>query len=272
MLNSSHGTPPFAADRKAQHAVRRAWCVVQVVLSATAVWSLSTGCVRPDVSPAALQAPPEVIQSKLRFKKEYVLVPGDQVEVVVRREPDISRVLTVRPDGKISLPLLDDVQAAALTLAELDERLTERLAERLRDPEVTVVAQQVRQHVVYVIGDVLSPTAVALRDAPTAIQAIALAGGLQKSAARKDIAIIRLDPDGYVRALRVEVDLKGQPGPVMALAAMALLPGDVIFVPESGRSQFGRLLEDIVNRPLTGVSAALGIYVNFRLVEAVVSQ
>ncbi|MCZ2156331.1 MAG: hypothetical protein LC114_20915, partial [Bryobacterales bacterium] len=73
---------------------------------------------------------------------------------------------------------------------------------------------------------------------------------------------------GYVQAIQVPVAVKGQPGPYMALRSTLLQPDDIIFVPETGRSQVSRMLEDFVNRPLVGVTSVLGVYVNFRFIEA----
>src|SRR5512146_1068664 len=81
------------------------------------------GCVSPRAHKYAAQAePPPPIQSEARYRKEYVLCPGDQIEVLVRRVPEVSRAVIVRPDGMISLPMLDAVPAAGLTVSELDTK------------------------------------------------------------------------------------------------------------------------------------------------------
>jgi len=228
-------------------------------------------CVSPHASVSRVPVQPEVLQSSMRFKKEYVLAPGDQMEVLVRRVPEVSHTVMIRPDGNISLPLLQDVAAAGLTPRELNEKLTKLFSQRLTDPEVTVIPIQVRQSMVYVVGDIAasSGTAVPFHDAPTAAQAIALASGLRRTASARDIAIIRLSEDGYLRAIRVSSGIGGQPGPFMAMRAALLQPDDIIFVPENGRSQVGRFLEDFVNRPLQGLNGALAIYTNFRLIQFV---
>jgi len=261
--------------------VQRAGCGIQVfparlgavplLLVALAGASLPVACVSPRASKAQVPVAPEVIQSSLRFRKEYVLAAGDQIEVLVRRVPEVSHTVMIRPDGNISLPLLQDVAAAGLTPRELNEKLTKLFSQRLTDPEVTVIPIQVRQSMVYVVGDIAasSGTAVPFHDAPTAAQAIALASGLRRTAAARDVAIIRLSEDGYLRAIRVSSGIGGQPGPFMAMRAALLQPDDIIFVPENGRSQVGRFLEDFVNRPLQGLNGALAIYTNFRLIQFV---
>lgn len=209
------------------------------------------------------------VTTAVRFRKEYVLAIGDQVEVSVRPVSDLSRTVVVRPDGYISLPLIKEVMAAGLTVPELDSKITELYSGRLNKPEVTVIATSVRQPVVYVLGDVNNnAAAVPLRDAPTAMQAIALAGGFKRTAAARDVTLIRLSDDGYLHAIPVaKPPLHGQPAPYVALRSATLQPDDIVFVPENGRSQIARFLDDFVNRPLAGLNAIAGTYVNFRLIR-----
>jgi polysaccharide export outer membrane protein len=123
---------------------------------------------------------------------------------------------------------------------------------------------------VYVVGELNNVTAVPLRNAPTAIQAVAMAGGLRRTAATRNIAIVRLDQDGYIKAIPLETyQNRGQVTPYLSLRTAVLQPDDIIFVPESGRSQFARFLEDFVSRPLLGINSAAGTYLNFKFVEAV---
>ena len=229
-----------------------------------------SACVSPKSVGVAVQMPQQIIQSETRFKKEYVLVAGDQIEVVVRATPEVSRTVIVRPDGNISLPLLDDVMSAGLTTQELDAKITSLLSARLVNPEVTVIGAQVRQSMVYVLGDVNNPaTAIPLRNASTAIQAITYAGGLRRSAASRDIAILRLAEEGYLRAIPLTENRRSQISPYLPLRTTLLQADDIIFVPESGRSQFARFLQDFVTQPLLGINAVVGTYLNFKFVEAV---
>jgi polysaccharide export outer membrane protein len=226
------------------------------------------GCANPRTNVLQVPVSPQVVQSAVRFRKEYVLVPGDTIEVSVRRSPEVSRTVVIRGDGKISLPLVQDVQAGGLTPVELRDELTRRFSERLVEPDVAVIPVQVRQAMVYVTGDIGSVSvAVPFRDAPTAIQAIAMAGGFRRTSAEREVAIIRLSEDGFLRVIPVLVPATGQPGPYIALRATTLEPDDVIFIPESGRSQFNRFLQDFVFQPLASVNAAIGTYTNFRLVQ-----
>lgn len=216
-----------------------------------------------------ISAPQEVTQSSLQFHKEYVFAAGDSMEIVVRRAPEVSRVVSIRPDGYISLPLLQDIQAAGLTPSELAAKLTRLFSARLFEPEVYVLPTQVRQAMVYVTGE-LQPTsgvAIPFRDAPTAAQAIALAGGFRRSASMRHVTLIRLSADGHLQALPLESSTGGTSGIYMALRATLLQPDDIVFVPESARSQVERFIDDFINRPATAVNMVVGSYANFKLVE-----
>jgi polysaccharide export outer membrane protein len=206
---------------------------------------------------------PQTVRSAARFEKEYVLGVEDQIEVVVQRVPEVSRQVVIRSDGRISLPLLDDVPAAGLTFRQLDARLTELFAARLVSPEVSVIAVRLRQPVVYVAGEVNNPMAVALTDATTAAQAIVRAGGFRRSADTELVTIVRLRDDGYLEAIAAGGQIEGDAGRFMGLQMAPLQADDIIIVPESGRSQFSRFLEDFVNRPLIGLTSVFGTYVNW---------
>jgi len=218
------------------------------------------GCASPLPSTHEVKAPPEVYRSSVRFQKEYLLYPGDQVEVVVWRNSEVSRTVTIRPDGYISLPLLQEVQAAGLTPRELAQNITKAFSARLLNPEVTVLPMQVRQPSVYVLGDVKNPGAFPVRNAVTAAQAIALAGGVLRSGGESDTTLIRLSEDGYLEATvvggRVSVT---QAGPYQELSLVMLKPDDIIFIPETGRAQVLRVLSDLL--------VPYQIYLNYRLIQ-----
>lgn len=211
------------------------------------------GCSSPAASPDNLQAAPEIVKSSLRFQKEYLLAPGDQLEVVVWRVPEASRVVVVRPDGMISLPLLQDVPAAGMSARELAENLGQRLSTRLVAPQVNVLPQNVRQASVFVLGDVNNPVSVPLRNVSSALQALAAAGGPRRSGNESRASLIRLGADGYLRAIPLQGAPGGQPGGLLALAAVPLQADDIIFVPESQRSEVIRFLDDFVLKPLQTV-------------------
>ncbi len=226
---------------------------------------MSSGCSSTKAG-GEVEVSPETLESAQRFSREYVLAAGDRIDVLVRGNEVVSRACTIRPDGFITLPIVRDVPAAGKTVSELAAHLTERLADRLNRPEVTVIGLDVRQPMVYVLGHVGVPQPVPLRNARTPAQAIAACGGLKDSAEPRDVAIIRLNQEGRLQAITLSSELQTQPIPYMLLNSTLLEAEDVIFVPESDRSQFVRAVRDYVNTPLEGLNAVLTPYFQFKLI------
>lgn len=222
---------------------------------------------------------PAVVESMTRYRKQYVIAAGDRLDVIVRGHPEVSRVssesgqgVLVRADGYITLPVLNDVKAAGLTFPQFDAALTELFSKRLVDPEVTVIGTNLREPMVYVLGEVPSPKPVPFRLATTAAQAIAYAGGLKHSATKRAVALIRLTDEGRLRAYKIPVDVRGQPAPYMALHATLLQPDDLILVPETPIAQFDRWVNDYVNQPLQGINAVLAPITNFVLIRELMAS
>ncbi len=221
-------------------------------------------------TPYDIQAEPTVAKSLQRYTREAVLVPGDQLEIAVYRNADVSRTVLIRPDGYISLPLLDEVKAAGVTILELDAILTERLGKRLKDPEITVILVNPMDPMVYVFGDVGVATPVPLRKARTLAQALAYARGITRDAAIEDIAVVRLDDDGYLKMHTLQDKAEGPVGHYMAYQNTPLKADDLIVVPESRRSLAGRFIQDFISEPLGAVNLVLTPYFQYRLIEEII--
>ncbi len=124
----------------------------------------------------------------------YRIGPEDMLQISVWKNEAMTRTIPVRPDGKISLPLLNDVQAAGLTTLELREILTEKLVEYIPSPEVSVIVSDVRSFKVSVIGEVARSARYELKSWTTVLDVLALAGGFTQFATRSRIVILR--PNG----------------------------------------------------------------------------
>jgi polysaccharide export outer membrane protein len=122
---------------------------------------------------------------------DYIIGPEDVLDVSVWKEAELTRTLPVRPDGKISMPLLNDVQAAGLTPNRLAQSLTEKLKKYLTAPQVTVMVSQINSQRVYVIGEVTRPGAYPMLPGMNILQAISSAGGLTQFANAKKIFLLR---------------------------------------------------------------------------------
>ncbi|MBS1850709.1 MAG: polysaccharide biosynthesis/export family protein [Acidobacteria bacterium] len=157
----------------------------------------------------------------------YVIGAEDVLYVSVWKEPELTNTLPVRPDGKISLPLLNDVQAAGLTPMDLSNSITEKLKKYLADPRVTIVVTQINSQRVYVTGEVLHTGAMALTPNMTVLQALASAGFTQ-FANTKGIYVLR-NESGKQRKIAVNYKelVKGD----AMDQNIPLKPGDTIVVP-----------------------------------------
>ena len=158
----------------------------------------------------------------------YVIQPGDLLEIQVWKEPEISKTVPVRPDGKISVPLLDDVQAAGLTAPVLTIDLTEKLKKFISDPQVTVIVTQVNSQRIYVTGEVSRGGAFPLVAGMTALQALASAGGFTSFANLKKIYVLRQENG---KAVKYPFNYKDVISGKNSDQNIVLKAGDTIVVP-----------------------------------------
>ena len=134
---------------------------------------------------------PEGVNPPVKVGKDYIIGADDVLDVSVWKEQELTRTLQVRPDGKISMPLLGDVQAAGMTPGQLAQNVSERLKKFLTAPQVTVILTQINSQRVYVIGEVTRPGAYPVLPGMTVLQAISSAGGLTQFANSKKIFVMR---------------------------------------------------------------------------------
>jgi polysaccharide export outer membrane protein len=122
----------------------------------------------------------------------YLIGPEDVLDISVWKEPDVSRVVPVRPDGRISLPLINDVQAAGLSPQQLAGSVSEKLKKYLNGPQVTVIVTAINSQRVFVVGEVLRAGAFPMLPGMTVLQALSSAGGFTTFADVKKIHVVRL--------------------------------------------------------------------------------
>jgi polysaccharide export outer membrane protein len=163
---------------------------------------------------------------------DYAIGPEDVLDIAVWNNADISRTVPVRPDGKISLPLLNDVRAAGLSPAGLRAVLAARLADYVSSPIVSVIVREIHSVKVTVIGEVKTPGRYELRSRTTVLEVLAMAGGLSQYAARGRITVLRRDGE-KVRELPYDFEKvmtrtspKGAPQDNFCVQA-----GDIVVVP-----------------------------------------
>lgn len=220
----------------------------------------------------AIQVSDELLVSQQRYQTSYIVNPGDSLEVVVERIPDLGRTVVVRSDGAISLPRVGDLKVGGLTVDAAAETIQSALAQRLIDPQVDVIVQNPPVPQIYVTGEVGRSLAIPLREVVSAADAIVVAGGALRSAKLNQVALIRLDEDGYIRARIIRNADSGVPGMLVALRSVSLKAGDIVVVQESNRSQFARFLQDFISTPLSAANAIISPYVQLELLREINSQ
>ena len=218
---------------------------------------------------APIQLSPEVVRSSERFTREYVVQPGDHLQVTIFHAPELTSSVTVRPDGYVSLPLVKDVRLAGLSVPDADQKLHKLYAVRLNNPDVTVSVLNPPQASVYIFGDVPHPGPVPAREAPTLAVALAAAGGTLRTASMDNVAVIRLENDGVLTGYIISRKNNGETSFYMAMAATPLKTNDIVVVPESGRSQFVRFIQDFINTPLTGVNQIISPIFEYQTIRLV---
>ncbi len=201
-----------------------------VVLGVLLILGLPTMGARAlvDPKPASSQsAPPTDGTSSLIQSPGYLIGPDDILHIQVWKEPELGATLPVRTDGKISLPLINDVQAAGMTPVELAGSITEKLKKYFDDPRVTVMVSQMTHQRVYVVGEVMSHGPMVLLPDMTVLQVLATSG-LTQFANRKKIYVLRTT-NGHEQKFPVNYKrlLKGD----QMSQNIKLQPGDTIVVP-----------------------------------------
>jgi len=159
---------------------------------------------------------------------KYVIGAEDVLSIHVWKEDALTRQVPVRSDGKISLPLIDEVQAAGLTPLQLKEALTLRLKEFIDNPSVSVIVTEANSQKVYVSGEVRTPGVYRLRGETTLLQVIPMAGGFTEWADQKKVLIIRKESE---KDKRIVVNYKKIVSGEDMGANIVLKPGDTIIVP-----------------------------------------
>jgi len=208
------------------------WSLVPIILLAIVVFpgraqageggsqAGNSGAAGP-ATPTAANKPGTAAQVK-PHDDTFVIGPDDVLSISVWKEPDVSRVVPVRSDGKISLPLAGEVQAGGTTPRQLEKAIAAKLQSYISEPEVTVIVQQINSQKFNILGLVAKPGAYPLTNGATVLDAIALAGGFRDFAKQKSIYVLRQTPDGsqtripfnykdVIKGKNVEQNIKLQP-------------------------------------------------------------
>ena len=202
----------------------RAWLFAAMLACGVAVHAQSPAAPKP-VDP---QPPPPVITSSVEVPEHYVIGPGDVLGIVFWREKELSGDVAVLPDGRITLPLINEMAAAGLTPEQLRAALIEAARQFVTDPTATVVVRQVNSRRVFVTGMVAKPGQYPLYQTMTVLQLIATAGGLLEYAKGDEVVIIRREPGQIVSfSFKYKEVMRGK----NLHQNIDLKPGDTVVVP-----------------------------------------
>jgi polysaccharide biosynthesis/export protein len=214
--------------------IARKWLVVASAMMAVSAMAQDT---KKATDPPAAESPapakttqPVGRQGNSQVdNKTYVIGENDVLDVDVWKEKEISRTIPVRPDGKISLPLIGEIQANGMTPLQLQDDIAQRLKGFLANPEVTVIVTDPRSHHFNIVGQVAKPGAYPLSQSMTVLDAIAAAGGFRDFAKETKIYVLRTNPDGKQERLPFNYKdaIKGK----KPENNVVLKPGDTIVVP-----------------------------------------
>jgi polysaccharide export outer membrane protein len=211
--------------------VKHVTSVLRVALCSVVMASVSVGAVPQSpatAKPGTPRSAPPAVPAGVPLPAGYLIGPEDVLAVIFWRDKDMSSEVTVRPDGRITLPLINEVQASGLTPDQLRDTLMSAAAKYVEDPNVSVVVKAMNSRKVFITGQVAKPGAYPLTSATTVMQLIAIAGGLHEFADAKNIIIMRTEngkPMAYSfnykdvlkrKNLKQNIDLK---------------PGDTVVVP-----------------------------------------
>ncbi len=176
---------------------------------------------------------PQVVVAPGPPEDGFRLGPEDVIDVVVFRSPDLTRAdVVIRPDGKVSLPLIGDVQAEGLTADELAKKITERYKAYKDNPAVSVSVKAVNSYNFFVLGEVKAPGKYPLKSYTTVLQAISLAGGFTEFASENTMQVVRqITEDGQNQEIRIPVNYDSLLSEDGAKYNFILRPGDTLVVP-----------------------------------------
>jgi polysaccharide export outer membrane protein len=190
-----------------------------------------------------VRPPMGMFQQWVEYEPQYTLVPGDQLEIVVMSAPELSRTLTVGPDGRVVMPMVRPIMAANKTFGQVQSEITAELATQLRDPRIAVTPRAYAPEQIYVGGQVGQPGTYTIPGQIGALEGILMAGGLRPTARSRRIAVLRRAPNGGM--MMRTVDIRGGLLNIREYNDnLQLRRGDIIYVPQSTIGEIGTFMEN----------------------------
>lgn len=209
-----------------------------VLLNGCATTGTTLKTTEETVSPVSDEVPKDV---KI---KEFILGPGDRIDVIVYRQDDLRRTVQIDTSGKITFPLLGDIQAAGLSIFQLRDKIRDGLSKYIIDPQVSVGVTAVQSQKVIVLGEVKDPGVFSIEIPMNAIEAISRAGGFTKDAKQKSILLIR---GGLEKPELITLNMDNYFNDHDISQNVYLQGGDIIYVPVTFIANASRFFEHLSN-------------------------
>jgi len=199
----------------------------------------------------AYQTPPPhpglgTFQRWIDYEPQYTLYPGDQIDIVVASAPELSRTLTVGPDGRVVMPMTQPVMAAGRTFKHIEQELSAQLGQQLRDPRIAISPRAYAPQQIFVGGEVGQQGTYTLSGPVGALEAIIMAGGMRPTAKTSQVAVLRRAPNGGMMMRAVNIK-NGMRNIRENNDNMQLRRGDIVFVPRSGIAEVGVWMQNFRN-------------------------
>ncbi|MEP1231268.1 MAG: polysaccharide biosynthesis/export family protein [Litorimonas sp.] len=179
-----------------------------------------------------------IFQQWVDWEPEYTLTPGDQLDIIVSSAPELSRTLTVGPDGRVVMPMARPIMAAGRSFTQLQAELTGELSKQLRDPTLAVTPRAYAPSQIYVGGQVNQPGTYTLPGQIGTLEALFLAGGMAPGARTQQVAVLRRAPNGGMMMRSVNIK-NGLQNIREYDDNIQLRRGDIIFVPQTALAEVG---------------------------------
>lgn len=234
----------------------RGWArALAIVVCAWAQWSAAQAASQAATGQQAAPAAPAqtaVADDPMVRDGLYVIQKGDEISIKVFQQPQLDDTVRVRPDGKVSLMLLSDAEAAGLTTKELENKIASRYAQYYRDPKVSVIVRSFSNLKIYVGGEVGQPGVIALAGDMTALSAVMQAGGFRHTAKTDNVILVRNNGHNVpvARKVNLKAVLKNGQGDV------ALRPFDVVFVPKSKIARVDQFVDQYIRQVIPATLTA----------------
>ena len=173
----------------------------------------------------------------------YTIQPGDQLDIKFFYNPELNETVTVRPDGMISLQLIDEIKAAGMKPAELDNKLTDLYSSELKEPVLTVIVRSFTRQRVYVGGEVNTPGLIVLPTGMTTLQAVFQSGGFKETAEPSETLVIRKGENDKPLPIRIDLAavMNAEGG-----ADFQLQADDIVYVPKSTIANANKFIEEYI--------------------------